>query len=240
MVESKASSTRRCAFDGDVVVDEFRAFDPSGAVVFRGVSLGHWVGLDRKRIVWVMVGDAGITFLDDHLQDGVLVSSGFGRDGMGSFEERSRTTWGDDGTSEFVMDRLYPAMGVWIEPLNRIVATPSEEAVPPEPFEPSPLLALGSRFWDLGESRAEVRRCDLDGGVVLGVETRRSRLILDGTAVLTEVELQETGSGGARVRRWIRFGTVDEGPVAWREMSWELGTESLTMRTQPLDDPSTR
>lgn len=208
MSESKATSIRYCLLDGDLEMDEFRALDDAGKIIFRGVSLTFPAGERRdQRTLWVMVGDPGNTLIVNHRDGDRTLSTGHGVDAFGTFDEESTTTYPASGHYRFEMSRKYESIGSWLRPFNIIDAERTSEA---------PL--------DLPERPASALRALMD--LIPSGEALFSSYILDGHAHLSIVRQENGDDPGTLLLRYAV-------PVSDTELliyEWEPGTAKLDSR----------
>jgi hypothetical protein len=104
--------------DGTAVLDEWRHFDQTGHVVFRGASFRTLVvGTDHWYVVWMMAGAEGYTELNVQLVQGELRTTGRGRDASGELLERGRYFNISERAFSFTLDRSYDGGITWISPI---------------------------------------------------------------------------------------------------------------------------
>lgn len=225
-----ATSIRRCLFEGLVSMDEFRYLNHAGETVFRGISFGHQnEASDRERILWVMVGETGLTLIDGEIRDGRYYTEGEGFDAPGAFLERSVTKYPDANTMAFKMDRSYDDGASWITPFNRIEGERTSTTLPPLPQTLDAELAAMPYARGRSQWHYSIRRQNADGENWLGYADVESSIVLDGFA--ETLEIAEYDRDGTLNARYIAYSTLDKNGEQWRTVKWNIDEAEASVST---------
>jgi hypothetical protein len=110
--------------DGSAILDEWRHFDQTGDIVFRGASFRTFVpGTDHWYVVWMMAGVEGYSELTAQLVQGELRTTGRGRDAGGELLERGRFFEISEHAFSFTLARSYDGGITWSSPFVALRAT---------------------------------------------------------------------------------------------------------------------